>query len=532
MGVDKTRASTTADDLRRRAEEQLKAKAPETHFYRTDFESERLLHELQVHQIELEMQNAELRQVRDELETALEKYTDLYDFAPVGYFTLGRDGAIHAVNLRGADLLATERTRLLGRRFGPFVADGARPHFSEFLEKVFAGNGKESCELALTRAGNSPFFVQIEAVDCGSGQECRVAVIDITDRKRAEVEIQRQASFPLMNPNPVLEMDANGKMTFCNPAAKKILENSGDNGRNPFIPHDLPVIFQKLRDEEAGQFFRGVEINGCYYEELIFIVPQFQSVRIYTMDITARKRAEEKLEILNTELAAANIELEAFNYSVSHDLRKPLTVINSYCQLILEMCGAILEGQCRDYVSEMYEGTLRMNRLIDTLLDFSRITRVEIHHDTVDLSAMAMEVAMGLKVTEPERRVTFRIAEGVVVDGDAGLLRVVLENLGGNAWKYTASQVEAVVEFGVTEIDGTPACFVRDNGAGFAMEHADKLFIPFRRLPGVEKFRGHGIGLATVDRIIKRHGGRVWAEGEPGKGACFWFTLSKDRVSP
>jgi light-regulated signal transduction histidine kinase (bacteriophytochrome) len=151
-------------------------------------------------------------------------------------------------------------------------------------------------------------------------------------------------------------------------------------------------------------------------------------------------------------------------------------------------------------------------------------------HEKVDLSRMAEEVAMGLKVTKPERRVTFRISEGITADGDAGLLRVVLDNLIGNAWKYSGKQEETVIEFGVTGVDGKPACFIRDNGTGFDMEYAGKLFIPFQCLPGTEEFRGHGIGLATVERIIRRHYGRIWADGAPGKGATFYFTLSGDRT--
>jgi len=151
--------------------------------------------------------------------------------------------------------------------------------------------------------------------------------------------------------------------------------------------------------------------------------------------------------------------------------------------------------------------------------------RVEIRHEKVDLSKTAEEVVMGLSVSEPKRRLTLRIAEGVVADGDANLLRVVLDNLIGNAWKYTGGREDTVIEFGVTEVDGKPACFVRDNGPGFDMMFADKLFIPFQRLPGTN-VEGHGIGLAMAERIVKRHGGRMWAEGGPGKGACFYFILS------
>jgi PAS domain S-box-containing protein len=255
-------------------------------------------------------------------------------------------------------------------------------------------------------------------------------------------------------------------------------------------------------------------------------------VVITAWDITSRKRAEEEIEILYNnllvrafDLEAANKELEAFNYTVSHDLRKPLTIINGYCQAILELFAVNLNPQCKEYLREIYDWTLRMNQLIDALLNFSRLSHSELHEETVNLSEIARVVAGGLRHMEPARRVTFRIAEGITVKGDANLLQVVLENLLGNAWKYTGNQVEAVIEFGQIEVEGKPAWFVRDNGSGFDMENAEKLFIPFQRLPGTDEFKGHGIGLATVERIIRRHGGRVWAEGEVGKGATIYFTL-------
>jgi light-regulated signal transduction histidine kinase (bacteriophytochrome) len=255
-------------------------------------------------------------------------------------------------------------------------------------------------------------------------------------------------------------------------------------------------------------------------------------VVITAWDITERKRAEEEIEILYNnllvrafDLEAANSELEAFNYSVSHDLRKPLTIINGYCQAILELFAENLNPHCREYLNIIYDSTLRMNRLIDALLNFSRLSHCELCLETVDLSMMVKSVAVELQQAETGRRVTFRIAEGIKAKGDAKLLQVVLENLLGNAWKYTGNQYEAVIEFGQTTVEGRHALFVRDNGAGFDMKYADKLFIPFQRLPGSDEFKGHGIGLATVERIIRRHGGRVWAEGAVGKGATVYFTI-------
>jgi light-regulated signal transduction histidine kinase (bacteriophytochrome) len=253
---------------------------------------------------------------------------------------------------------------------------------------------------------------------------------------------------------------------------------------------------------------------------------------ILANDITERKRMENEIWALNADLAAqaieleaANRELEAFNYTISHDLRTPLTVVRGYTQVLLEMYGCGPDEPGAGYLRKIDRAARKMEDLTATLLDFSRLSRSAIIREMVDLSGIAGIVALELKVNEPQRNATFTIADGVEAEGDAQLLRVVLENLIGNAWKYTNGKEEALIEFGTAEKDGSRALFVRDNGPGFDMTHADRLFRPFQRLPGAEDVAGHGIGLATVQRIIHRHGGRVWAEGDPGKGATFYFTL-------
>jgi len=284
----------------------------------------------------------------------------------------------------------------------------------------------------------------------------------------------------------------------------------------------------RVRRKDTGKLWIGSYSGTSVRSKSGDIILSVITVR----DITERKFAEEEIKRLNTDLTAravdleyANRELEAFNYTVAHDLRNPLNVISSYCQVFKELCGDKLDEQCMHYIQETYDGTLRMNRLIEALLDFSRLAHAETHWETVDLSAMAHDVAAELKQAESERCVTFLIADGISADGDAALLRVVLANLLDNAWKYTATREDAVIEFGAKEIDGKPVYFVRDNGAGFDNAAAEKIFAPFQRLPGAEECRGFGIGLATVERIIRRHGGRVCAEGEPGKGATFYFTV-------
>lgn len=197
----------------------------------------------------------------------------------------------------------------------------------------------------------------------------------------------------------------------------------------------------------------------------------------------------------------------------------------------MELCENSLNEECNGYLQGCYEGILRMNRLIDALLDFSRIGHLEPHRKMVNLSALTKELVLALKVSEPERHVDFLVKDGVAANADENLLRIVLDNLLGNAWKYTNNRENALIEFGETEIDGVPVLFVRDNGAGFDNTHAADLFSAFKRLPGAEEFKGFGIGLATVERIIQRHGGKIWAEGALDKGATFYFTTSPDPAS-
>jgi light-regulated signal transduction histidine kinase (bacteriophytochrome) len=224
------------------------------------------------------------------------------------------------------------------------------------------------------------------------------------------------------------------------------------------------------------------------------------------------------------ELEAANIDLEAFNYTLAHDLRQHLMTINGYCQLIQDLSGAERAEKSLEYLEDVYQGTLSMGRLIDTLLEFSSVANGEVRRQSVDLSAIAEAVVDELTQAADTPRYTFHVAPGILVDADPDLLRVVLDNLIGNACKYCGNREGVVIEFGVTSACGKQACFVRDNGPGFDMELAGKLFLPFQRLPGT-KVEGHGIGLATVERIVRRHGGRVWAESEKSKGATFFFTL-------
>ena len=225
------------------------------------------------------------------------------------------------------------------------------------------------------------------------------------------------------------------------------------------------------------------------------------------------------------ELAAVNRELEAFSYSVSHDLRAPLRRLDGFTRILLEDCQAGLDDRGRYCVERIHESARSMNDLIDGLLDLAGVTRVAMTRERVDLSALAAAIVGELRERAPERVVDVRIAADMSADGDPRLLRILLQNLLGNAWKYTGQRPAAHIEVGVMRGDGPPVFFVRDDGAGFDMRQAQRLFGAFQRLHAADEFDGTGIGLATVQRIVHRHGGRVWGEGAVDHGATFRFTL-------
>ncbi len=240
-------------------------------------------------------------------------------------------------------------------------------------------------------------------------------------------------------------------------------------------------------------------------------------------DIDAEKA---KVTGVNQQLETANKELEAFSYSVSHDLRAPLRSIDGFSQALLEDYADRLDATGKNYLQRIRMAAQRMAELIDALLTLSRVTRAEMRRERVNFTALARTIATELQQRDPERQAEFIIPDGLVADGDRRLLRVALENLLDNAWKFTARQPSARIELGAApQPGGMPAYFVGDNGAGFDMTYVQKLFGAFQRLHSQGEFRGTGIGLATVQRIIQRHGGRIWAEATVGKGATFYFTF-------
>ncbi|MDB6065985.1 MAG: domain S-box protein [Pedosphaera sp.] len=307
-------------------------------------------------------------------------------------------------------------------------------------------------------------------------------------------------------------------------------------------PDTLPGFVGELTALAQGQTVYHTEMNlntvkgDTLHGLLAMSFPPRDSgsgdVLMSVLDITERQRAETQIQHLNEQLQAraqalveANKELETFSYSVSHDLRAPLRIISGFSHLLLEDCGDKLGAEGKESLQTVVAASERMGELIDDLLQLSRVSRREVRREPVDLSALARSVGDELRKANPERSVELLIEPGLIAQADARLIRIVLENLLGNAWKFTSQKRDARIEFGRTTREGAPAYFVRDNGAGFDMAFADKLFGAFQRLHTTAEFPGTGVGLATVQRVIRRHGGQVWAEGEVGRGATFYFTL-------
>ncbi|QIN80454.1 hypothetical protein GBA65_20210 [Rubrobacter marinus] len=304
------------------------------------------------------------------------------------------------------------------------------------------------------------------------------------------------------------------------------------SARDDSVPVDVAGREWSLYFETLPEFDRGENIRLPLFVLLSGLGVSLLLFGITYMLVRARLGAEEAsagMEEANRELEVTNRELEAFSYSVSHDLRAPLRSIDGFSQILLEDYADDLDEEGKDYLGRVRTASQRMGRLIDDLLGLSRVTRGALRRERVNLSTVAREVADGLRESRPDRDVEFEIQDGIEVHCDPRLVRVALTNLIGNAFKFTEKEERARIAFGedleLSSRGRVPVYYVRDNGAGFDMEYADKLFGAFQRLHGSGEFEGTGIGLATVQRIVHRHGGRAWAEGEVGRGASFFFTL-------
>ena len=509
---------------------------------------------------------AELRESESQLR-------QLTDNLPAAIAYIDSDLIFRFANRRYREVFGWDPDEMVGRhlrdRAGPKMYGQIEPHF----RRVMAGETLSYRRNRKSAEGELHIF-NVSLVphrDVGGRVVgCYAMTVDITDSERAAERIagleRRFASALEATTDLMAVYRVEGDrliIELANPALREFQEHNFKKFMNidwigrPFdefllaaagltaeeCERRLLPFWRAVREGKAVRHRTSVPIPGGARQRDSLIVPladddgQVRHLFYRSADITELVEKEEALQRLNAdlerqveartaELSAANRELEAFSYSVSHDLRAPLRGIDGYSQLLIEEHGAALGPAGTDYLRRVRRGILRMGTLIDDLLRLSRITRSSLKRASVDLSALAREVAAELQSQAPERAVEWRIEDGMVVQADPGLMRSALENLLGNAWKYTRDAAQPLIEFGrsAPRADGVEV-LVRDNGAGFDMAHVGKLFRPFQRLHGAREFEGSGIGLATVARIARRHGGVVRAEGAPGRGATIHLFL-------
>jgi PAS domain S-box-containing protein len=468
------------------------------------------------------------------------KFRGLLDAAPDAMVMVNADGRIVLANSEAERLFGYAREELLGKLVEVLVPErfrrGHAGHRGTFAADPKTRPMGAGLDLAALRKDGKEFPAEISLIPVRTeaGSYTTAAVRNVADRRKIEAKFRGLLEAA---PDAIVIVDRTGRIVLVNSQTEKLFgypraeligkpvevlipdrfrhqhqaHRDGFFGRPHVRAMDSEMEFFARR-RDGAEFPAEISLGPLETEEGVLV---FTAVR----DVTQRKKTEFALR-------AANSELEAFSYSVAHDLRAPLRGMSGFAQILLDEYGDKLGADGLDCLLEIRNSALRMSGLIDALLSLSRVTRTEPRPQRIDLAALARATVSRLAAEEPARAVDVVVQDHLWAHVDPDLARTLVDNLVGNAWKFTANAPAARIEVGAEDHEGLRAFFVRDNGAGFDMAHAAKLFVPFQRLHTVGEFPGTGIGLATAQRIVHRHGGRIWAEGKVGEGATVFFTVA------
>jgi PAS domain S-box-containing protein len=557
-------AETIAREKAAQSPENLAALSPE--------ETRQALQELRVHQIELEMQNEELRWTQVELEVSRERYFDLYDLAPVGYFTISEKGLILEANLTATTLLGMTRFALVRQPLGRFILKEDQDIYYLHRKQLFETGEPQAYELRMVENGGTIFWARLEANvasdhSTNSGQAaagapvCRVVLTDITERKRAEEELRRNEwalnhqnnlfSSLLENlPMGVFMVEApTGKPLVTNEAAVKILgrgilpDTTANNlaevyhaykldGHVPYPAEELPIVLGMSGKVAHVDDMVVERPDGTRTLLEIFGSPvtddkgQIWASLVSFFDITERKQAEDKLRGVLEELERSNKDLELFASLASHDLQEPLRMVAGYTQLLAERYAGQLDEKAKKYIAYAKEGATRMQQLVNDLLAYARVGTSDHRVETKDAHSILGQAIGNLAALIEESKAIVTNEELPLVRVNAAQFVQLFQNLLANAVKFRGADFPRIH---VSARDEGPEWVfsVRDNGIGIDRKYADRIFVIFQRLHTRQEYPGTGIGLAMCKRIVERHGGRIGFESEPGKGATFFFTVPK-----
>jgi PAS domain S-box-containing protein len=486
------------------------------------------------------------------LKDAEHPYRVMVETMNEGAATLAADGTVFCCNSQLADLLKVKINKLISVPLTNFVIPDQIAAFQSLLKQASCGTIR--AEIGLNRSDGAvvPVLVSARSLNEENRHMVSLVITDLSEHKHTEqiVASEKFARTILEQAaDAIVVCDIGGTIIRASEKAQNLIGidlegwkfdqvfdhfypvSSGNEPLTPLISCKPLNLAALNRDGILSGSEIALVLNGCIKQSFILnfsLLSEQDNVIGYSIaltDVTVRKQAEEDLKITNLELASANKELESFSYSISHDLRAPLRTINGFSRIILDEYSDKLDESGKGYLNSIHAASEHMAALIDDILRLSRLNRAEMYVQEVDLSEEVRSISELLKKSRPERKAEFVITPKLTVQGDRSLLTIALQNLLDNAWKYSGKCPQTRVEFGAIEQKGEQVYFIKDNGAGFDMVYSDKLFQPFQRLHSAEEFEGNGIGLAIVQRVIRRHRGRVWAESEKGRGATFYFTL-------